>query len=124
MVKLHEKSVEYMHEVFEMYTKAELRTDTIITNPIIHLYAMEDTYNDEGELNGYLDSLFFRADIYDTIKLLKYTSEGLHDSVNYYEIYPSHVKIFKDGSTMLTFQGETVVHPLTTLNVHDAKSIR
>lgn len=124
MVKLHEKSIEYMHEVFDLYTEAELKRDTTITNPIIHLYTMEDTYNEDGGLNGYLDSLFFRADIYDTVKLLKYTSEGLHDAVNYYETYPSHVKIFKDGSTMLTFQGETVIRPLNTLNVHNAKNMR
>lgn len=117
-IKLHENSVRYIDEVFNMYMERELTRDTVITNPIIHLYAEEDTYDENGELKGYRDSLFFKADIYDPKRKIKHFGTSLHDSVSFYNISPSQVNIFKDGSTMLTFFGDAEIGLLTSLCVY------
>jgi hypothetical protein len=117
-IKLHQNSIDFLESVFNPYKEEILTDETIIKNPIIHMYAEEDTYDDDGTLNGYIDSLFFKADIYDPSNGIKYSGKGLHDSISFYDINPWQVRIFKDGSTMVLFHGECTIGRLTTLCIY------
>lgn len=126
VIDLHEFSLQYMERIGSIYTEEELARDTIVSNPIIHLYAEKDTYSSDGELNGYIDSLFFKAIVYDTNLNIKYTLNRLHDAVDFYKGTPNQTKIFKDGSTMLVAHGKYWVNPLTNLCLHrvDDKTLK
>lgn len=86
---------EYAAGIFSKYKPAEL--DTLpkgFTRVILHLYPTHDT----GE-NGYVESLFFTAKIYDVRSLQVWTVEG-RDEVSL-NVPWSRIRIFKDGSTMI-----------------------
>ena len=69
-IKLQPESVELVEEVFSRYKDV---TNDVVHPPnqiyegeflIIHLYPMQDTYTEEGELEGYKEALWTRADLY------------------------------------------------------------
>lgn len=98
-IPIHEESKQYIEETLSRYT--EVYEMKHIENPIIHMYAKEDTLNEDGELNGYNDSLFFECHLYDTKKMEVYKT-GNKDSLWFGEgVQPSNVKLFKDGSTLV-----------------------
>lgn len=116
-IKLHKNSVDYLERIFEQYTDGQLNRNTVVSNPIVHMYAKKDTYANDGELEGFVDSLFFRVEIYDPINLIRYHIENFHDSINFNNVSPYEVKIFKDGSTLLAFTQDCRFRLLTTLQV-------
>lgn len=105
MIKLHEQSIDYLNSVFKRYKKEENHERGITLDKcVIHLYPIKDTYDENGNLSGYADSLFFRADIYDIVNFKKYSHE-YHDSILFMNDTPHPIiKIFKDGSTILHFE--------------------
>lgn len=105
MIKLHEDSKRYIIETFELYTEDFFTDGLIIDRPVIHMYAKEDTRNENGDLNGYNDSLFCEVHVFDPLNRKKYVT-GKHDGVNVYNAKMRNVKVFKDGSTMLTTYGK------------------
>ena len=98
-IKLHEKSEEFLRTVFDRYEHCEMPVHNtgLVGRFVIHMYAEADTREGE-EVDGYYDSLFFRADIYDTANLKKY-SIGRRDGVSVRGDVPVSIRIFKDGST-------------------------
>lgn len=117
-IKLHNNSTKYLENVFSQYKETkQITSETVVKNPVVHMYATRDTYNEYGEQTGYTDSLFFNAVIYDTVSMIKYETTSEHDSVSFYDTSPHTVKIFKDGSTLLGFYGEHVFLTLTSLCV-------
>lgn len=104
-IELHEDSVEYLEKAFNHYQDAEMKSNTAIKNPIIHMYAYGDTRDINGVTHGYHDSLFFNVFIYDSINNLRYSAK-LKDSVNVGETGLYNTSIFKDGSTLLKFHGD------------------
>lgn len=105
MINLHSKSQKYIEKIFSKYKDADFNGFILeLDNCILHLYAIQDSYNEQGELEGYIDALLFKVDIYDTINMKKY-SHKFHDSI-YFEKNSPHpiIKIFKDGSTLLHFR--------------------
>ncbi|MED3562382.1 hypothetical protein [Bacillus xiapuensis] len=108
-VELHQNSVDYVKEVFSMYTEV-YDLNKHIKNPIIHIYPVEDTYDQNGELNGYIDALFFKMNIYDTENMTVYKSEKLHDGILPFDnLHVSQIKIFKDLSTMIVLRGKYTI---------------
>ncbi|PHA03034.1 hypothetical protein COE51_01440 [Bacillus pseudomycoides] len=104
-VELHENSVEYLREVFTIYTEVD-SLSRAVKNPIIHIYPEEDTYDEQGNLNGYIDSLFMTVCIYDTDKMTVYKSKNLHDGIMPFGMLNvSKIRIFKDLSTMIVLRG-------------------
>ena len=105
-IKLHEKSIEYIDEVFSQYKEVEYDTSKVITNPIVHIYPIEDTYDENGELHGFIDALLVNMDIYDTknktFMKIKYRDELLMNETD----RPTGIRIFKDGSTMIIMRGK------------------
>lgn len=99
MVKLHEKSEKLIRDVFIRYTYSETIPDKLVGKFVLHMYAEEDTYTKTGNLEGYYDALFFRLDIYDTQKLIKYSIRN-RDGISIHGV-AMDVRIFKDGSTIL-----------------------
>lgn len=101
-IDLHEKSEAYIKETFLRYTKTDdspfLKT---IKHCIIHMYPCSDTYQDDGELNGYSDALNFRVSIYDIENMTVYNS-SFHDAI--FTEVQCQVKYFKDLSTMMHFE--------------------
>lgn len=118
-VKLHQNSIDYLKKTLGQYTVVEKLEDEI-NNPIIHMYPVEDTFNEDGEKNGGTDSIFFRVDIYDTVKMTVYKGEKLHDNVMpFNNINVSQISIFKDLSTLLSFHGKyTVSEDFTSVSVY------
>src|SRR5690625_4809931 len=117
-IKLHPESIEYLNAVFDIYTtEKKLTWDSIVTNPIIHLYANSDTRNEDGELDGYVDSLFFTVDIYDPVNRIKYTTKSKHDSLDLFNTGVRYVRIFKDGSTLVKFIGDYKIQIGTAIHL-------
>lgn len=117
-IVLHNKSVDYINETLTQYTKVE-RLSEIIENPIIHMYPKKDTYDSDGELNGYIDALFFELYIYDTDKMTVWKSNRLHDAImpacKHIEI--GQIKVFKDSSTMIVLNGHYTFSANAALSV-------
>lgn len=108
-VELHQNSVDYVKETFSMYTEV-FDLNKGLKNPIIHIYPVEDTYNQDGELNGYIDALFFRIDVYDTQNMTVYKGTKLHDGIlPFKDLNVSQIKVFKDLSTMIVLRGKYTV---------------
>jgi hypothetical protein len=115
-IALHKDSVEYLEEVFDCYKDGGFIGDNEVLEPIIHLYAKQDTRNENGDLDGYYDSLFFEAHIYDINNKIKYKTR-LHDSIDVADTKLWQVKIFKDGSTIMLFYGKYKFGSTTTLSM-------
>ncbi|WP_339193763.1 hypothetical protein MKY95_18685 [Paenibacillus sp. FSL P4-0176] len=104
-VVLHEHSVSYMKRVFMQYSEIET-LPSLVENPILHLYPVKDTYELNGELNGYNDSLFFNLNVYDPVNRVSWKSKQLHDGIiPFSEVMVQQIKIFKDLSTMVSLSG-------------------
>lgn len=100
-IPIHQDSKQYIAKTLGSYE--EVDSMSIIENPIIHMYAKEDTLDLEtGELNGYIDSLFSEYHFYDTKAMKVFKSKRFHDAM-YFEsdVHVSNVKVFKDGSTLI-----------------------
>lgn len=115
-VALHQNSVNYAKETFEQYT--EVDSMRYVENPIIHMYPKEDTYEENGELNGYIDALFFEAHIYDTKNMTVWKSKKLHDGIMpYADLNVSQIKVFKDLSTMIVLHGKYQISRSTAMSI-------
>jgi hypothetical protein len=108
-VELHQNSVNYVKEIFSMYTEV-FDLNKGLKNPIVHIYPVEDTYDQSGDLNGFIDALFFRIDVYDTQNMIVYKGTKLHDGIlPFKDLNVSQIKIFKDLSTMIVLRGNYTV---------------
>jgi hypothetical protein len=108
-VKLHQNSIDYAKKTFGMYQLTD-ELDSSIKDPILHMYPVEDTYDEEGDLIGYSDALFFRIDVYNTQNMTVYKGNKLHDGIlPFRDINVSQLKIFKDLSTMVVLKGDYVI---------------
>jgi len=107
-IMIHEESRKLIKETFELYEeRGELESFKIINSKtIIHLYATVETMDEKGYLNGFVDSLFFKARVFDCDKRVVYTAE-YRDEIFIH--LPCQTRIFKDGSTMLIFDGPTKI---------------
>lgn len=115
-VNLHDKSIEYIKEALGQYSEVEHMS--IVENPIIHLYPKKDTYTEDGELAGYIDSLFFEAHIYNTKNMTVWKSSDLHDGIIPFEdLNVSQIKVFKDLSTMIVLRGRYRVSRNTAISI-------
>lgn len=107
-VELHQESVKYIKEVLGMYTEIDRLDDTKhFKNPIIHIYPMQDTYDVNGELRGYIDAIFFNLHLYDTENKTVWKSKRPHDAIIPFmrNATFSQIKIFKDLSTLIALDG-------------------
>jgi hypothetical protein len=103
-IQLFGDSEQHIKETFDMYEEViELK---IVKNPILHIYPKQDTYNSEGELDGYIDALFSKVHIYDTKNKTVHRSNKLHDAIlPTTDIKVLQFKVFKDLSFMIVMQG-------------------
>lgn len=107
-IKLYGDSKELIHEDFfkgnkgHEYQLVEDCTKDIINHCIIHIYPYSDTYDENGELNGYADALLFKAIIYnlDTMECCVLTNK---DAIDIGKI-KTKIRIFKDMSTLIEFR--------------------
>lgn len=99
-IPIHKDSQEYIEETFCQYE--EIKPMDEIEDPIIHMYAKEDTRDVvTGDLNGYTDSLFCEYHYYDT-KNMKVYKSSMHDALFIGDgVQLSNIKVFKDGSTLI-----------------------
>lgn len=118
-IQLQQDSVEYL-DILNKYEKIE-KPPKVFKSPVIHMYAKEDTYSKYGDLNGYRDSLFFECYIYEPDSMTVYKSGRLHDSIRFDEATPSDIRIFKDGSTLLSFFGDVEIELLQSVYTYKAK---
>lgn len=106
-IKLYGNSNELIHNDFFKgnkgfeYKLVKDCTNNIINHCIIHMYPYSDTYDESGELNGYADSLFFKAVVYnlDTMECCILTKK---DAIEIDGI-KTKIRIFKDMSTLIEF---------------------
>jgi hypothetical protein len=115
-IELHQKSVEYIKETLGQYTEVD-SLDTV-ENPIIHIYPIKDTYDKDGELDGYIDALFFEAHIYDTKNMKVCKSKKLHDGIMpFADLFIPQIKVFKDLSTMIVLHGKYNIGRYTAMSI-------
>lgn len=112
MVKICKKSQKMIEEIFSAYKEKMLQKDSseIVCKGriVIHTYPTKDTINDNNDnAEGFRDSLFFEVKIYDTQEGVYYKLQDC-DCIQYYG--PIEQRIFKDGSTMVTINGEVSIH--------------
>lgn len=117
MVELHENSNDYIVNTFKKYQEDFFEDGMIIHRPIIHMYAKEDTIDKHGDINGYIDAFFCEVHIYDVVNRKKYRTRRLHDAVHVNNAKVYDVKIFKDGSTMLTTFGNHKIEIFQALEI-------
>jgi len=70
------------------------------TRYIIHMYPMEDTLDEEGNLNGFRDSLFFTCKVFNPKEKTVYTMQ-YKDAIMVSDDINVTTKCYKDGSYML-----------------------
>lgn len=103
-IDLHPDSVKFLEKVFLGYTFVKECPLSLEGKLILHMYAEQDTADlQTGEVDGFYDSLFFRLDIYDVLKKLKYTVFN-KDQIYLTNVGPRNgvcVRLFKDGSTVI-----------------------
>lgn len=109
-IEIHKNSIDYVKRTFEQYEVVD-KLNKILVDPIIHMYPKEDTFDSEGNLNGYTDALFFEADIYDVERMVVCKGKRLHDGILAFgsNISFSQLKIFKDLSTMIVLNGSYTI---------------
>ena len=104
-IEIHQNSIDYVKEIFSKYTETTELKSTY-KSPIIHMYAKEDTYDEQGNLNGYIDGLFFELHLYDTENSTVWKSNRYYDGIcPFDDLRVSQIKIFKDMSTMIALSG-------------------
>ncbi|NBI30999.1 hypothetical protein [Chengkuizengella marina] len=104
-ISIHKYSEDYIKKTLSQYK--EVDSMIVIEHPIIHMYAKKDTYDECGELNGYVDSLFCEYHFYDLTKLQLFKSRRFHDGLWFGEgVKPTNVRLFKDGSTLIQLRGK------------------
>lgn len=108
MIKLHQKSEEFLKDVFKIYEDCGSPKAFLTGKFILHLYAEDDTYDEAGNTQGYYDSLFFRLDIYDIENKKKY-SIGSRDGISILGNVKFDIRIFKDGSTCIFTREEVEI---------------
>lgn len=98
-IPIHKYGEEYIKETLSQYKEVERMRE--IENPIIHMYAVEDTHDpNTGELRGYNDSLFCEYHYYDTKNMTVFKTQ-MHDGLFVGDVPISNIKVFKDGSTLV-----------------------
>lgn len=114
-MRLHKLSKQEIEETFARYTTVEtgigLFELELNGRVLIHTYPVRDTRDNKGELDGYVDSLIFRVDIYNVVRksgsrkeeYLKYVA-GEHDGITFHCSY-NQFRHFKDGSGMFILEG-------------------
>jgi len=102
-IKLHPKSEKLIKETFGWYTQVGQPIEKINGRCVIHMYPTEDTYDENGELVGYRDALFFNVHVYDAENRICYIRNRA-DAITTGDVGVT-VKYFKDGSTMLVMDG-------------------
>lgn len=101
MIKLHKESEQLIKDTFSRYTEVNKYVPSAGAT-IIHMYPVEDTKNPEtGELNGYIDALLCDVHVYDIERKTVYKTKN-KDGMDFLYLH-GNVKIFKDGSTMVSF---------------------
>jgi len=115
-IDIMKESYEYIQKTFSQYTETDDPINKIEERAIIHLYPKEDTYDENGGLNGYTDALFFEGVIYDTKNMIFYRSKRKHDAVR--SAVPTETRAFKDLSTMIIIDGGVTINYLQEINVH------
>lgn len=111
-ITLNPNSVKYLDSVFKQYTEVKDQPKHFV-NPIIHLYPVKETFGENGELNGFIDSFLCKVRIYDPKNLIFWESPSLHDALTFIEDVPIHqFKAFKDGSSMLAVRGNFKIFSL------------
>lgn len=98
-VPLNEKSKEIIEETFSKYKEGLKLPKILYGRTVIHMYPQQDTIKDDGELDGFQDSLLFNFNIYDTSTGKVYKRVGLFDE--FVIEVPCRVRSFKDLSTMI-----------------------
>ena len=103
-IDLHPDSVEFLEKVFLGCTFVKECPFNLEGRLVLHMYAEQDTVDlQTGEADGFADSLFFRLDIYDLFRKLKYTVFR-KDQIYLTDIGSRNgvcVRLFKDGSTII-----------------------
>lgn len=104
-VKLRPESREYIKRTFEQYKPGTGLVPTRFAGKIvIHVYPTADTLDARGKLCGYADALFFRFVVYDVDRRV-FWEVRKRDSIRLHGLPQAELKVFKDGSYMVTIPG-------------------
>ena len=108
-INLHPKSIKRINEVNALYAplakpinRHTSETDELI---IIQLYPYEDTIDSDGQMNGYVDFLFFKIKVFFP-KTMNFMNIINKDGIHFSKVYIDSIHIFKDGSTYIEITGK------------------
>jgi len=119
-IKLHEDSIKQIEKVYSMYEEVEWSSNKIISNPIIHMKATEDTRDENGDLHGYHDCLLFTLYVFDTSSMTAmklYNRDGL-DTWYEKDVKLKKMCMFKDGSALVQLSGKYKFGDTQAVTIH------
>lgn len=111
-VAIGPKSEEIIREVYNRYEEVQSLGFRLDGHTVIHVYPTEDTYRGD-DLHGLMDSLFFDAWVFNNGKKCLYR---WHDQITF-DVKPSFIRIFKDGSTMITIDEPIIIFFGQSMNI-------
>lgn len=103
-VKIYKPSEIYLDIDKEYGYKEVEKLNEVKGRCVIHIRSVKDTYasDEEYDLDGYCDAIFFKAEIYDCENKIVYKPDKLFDGIRTTNI-DCQSRIYKDLSTMYIF---------------------
>lgn len=111
---LSDVSRKYIDETFSKYKEVEEPIEIVNKRCVIHMYPKTDTTPDDDIVDGYVDAFNCEVHVYDVEKKIKYISE-CHDDIQIDK--RCGVRIFKDGSTMITIDGGVRIYYYHSIDI-------
>jgi hypothetical protein len=112
-----EESFSNIKEVYDRYTLSNEPLPKSIENwCVIHTYPCEDTLDEDGNLKGYRDSLFFNIKVFDVENKICYVPSRNYDGIRIEK--PCNIRYFKDLSVMYVFHNGVKIDNYQELELH------
>ena len=123
-MKISKKSQKMIKDVFSSYKEETPMPNKFLGGrTIFHLYPSGDTQNDKNDdLAGHRDALLFDVHIYRPKERVKYPVIHDRDTIDF--LFPTSVKIFKDGSTMIVVDRPIAIGVTQAMTVWECSKSR
>lgn len=117
-VEIFDHSFNIINEIYSMYTKSENPIPKEINGwCVIHTYPIKDTItNEDGNCEGYQDSLFFNIKVFDCENKIYYSPTKEYDGL--FIKKDCRVTYFKDLSVMYVFHNGVKIGNFQALELY------
>lgn len=107
---MNKKSQQVIDETFALYGDGgAIVPNSLKGRTIIHMYPQEDTIREDGELDGYYQTLFFKMVVFNIPKNGEnkmYKPSRKYDAIFIDKCNVRNLSVFKDGAFCTTIEGD------------------